>query len=190
MTEAMNCRNEKVYIIGAGNSAGQAALFFASYANKIEMLVRGDSLASKMSHYLVERIEDTENIEVHLNTSVTACHGDEHLTGLTLKNSVTGEETEAEASFLFVFIGAAPNTDWLGDQVARDERGFVLTGPLIPKEALTNWSLEREPYLFETSVPGVFASGDVRSGSVKRVASAVGEGSVSVYFIHQFIGAL
>ena len=190
MTEAMNCRNEKVYIIGAGNSAGQAALFFASYANKIEMLVRGDSLASKMSHYLVERIEETENIEVHLHTSVSACHGEDHLTGLTLSNSATGEEKEVEASFLFVFIGAAPYTEWLGDQVARDERGFILTGPEIPDEALKNWPLERQPYIFETSVPGVFASGDVRSGSVKRVASAVGEGSVSVHFIHRFIGAV
>ena len=190
MTEAMNCRNEKVYIIGAGNSAGQAALFFATYANKIEMLVRGDSLASKMSHYLVERIEETENIEVHLHTSVSACHGDGHLEKLTLENSVTGENKEVDASFLFVFIGAAPLTDWLGDQVARDERGFILTGPEIPPEALTDWPLERDPYIFETSVPGVFASGDVRSGSVKRVASAVGEGSVSVHFIHRFIGAV
>jgi len=190
MTEAMNCRNEKVYIIGAGNSAGQAALFFATYANKIEMLVRGDSLATKMSHYLVERIDETENIEVHLNTSVTACHGEEHLEGLTLKNSITGEEEKKEASFLFVFIGAAPRTDWLGDQIARDPRGFILTGPEIPEEALDHWPLERKPYLLETSIPGVFASGDVRSGSVKRVASAVGEGSVSVHFIHRFIGAL
>ena len=190
MTEAMNCRNERVYIIGAGNSAGQAALFFASYANKIVMLVRGNSLASKMSHYLVERIEETENIEVQLHTSVTACHGEEHLTGLSMSNSSTGVEEDVDASFLFVFIGAAPRTDWLGDQVARDPRGFVLTGPEIPDEALVNWPLDRKPYLLETSIPGVFASGDVRSGSIKRVASAVGEGSVSVHFIHRFIGAL
>ena len=190
MTEAMNCRNEKVYIIGAGNSAGQAALFFATYADKIVMLVRGDSLASKMSHYLVERIEETENIEVRLHTSVTACSGKDHLTGLTLSDSQAGAEEEVDASFLFVFIGAAPRTDWLGDQIARDARGFILTGPEIPDESLGDWPLERRPYLLETSIPGVFASGDVRSGSVKRVASAVGEGSVSVHFIHRFIGAL
>ena len=154
------------------------------------MLVRGDSLASKMSHYLVERIEETENIEVKLHTSVTACHGEDHLTRLSLKNSKTGEEWDDKATFLFVFIGAAPRTDWLGDKIARDTRGFILTGPEIPEEALVDWPLERRPYLLETSTPGVFASGDVRSGSVKRVASAVGEGSVSVHFIHRFIGAL
>ena len=190
MTEAMNCRNEEVHIIGAGNSAGQAALFFATYANKVVMLVRGDSLASKMSHYLVERIDETENIEVKLHTSVTACHGDDHLERLTLANSKTGETWDEKGTFLFVFIGAAPRTEWLGDQIARDARGFILTGPEIPEEALKDWPLDRAPYLLETSVPGVFASGDVRSGSVKRVASAVGEGSVSVHFIHQFIGAL
>ncbi len=191
MTEAMNCRNEEVYIIGAGNSAGQAALFFASYANKVIMLVRGESLARKMSHYLVERIEETDNVEVRLGATVEACHGSDHLECITVRDNQEGAGVEVPAGFLFIFIGAAPRTDWLGTHIARDEKGFLLTGPDLSEEThLQGWPLERKPYLLETNVPGIFASGDVRSGSVKRVASAVGEGSVSVHFIHQFIGAL
>ncbi|MEM8487024.1 MAG: FAD-dependent oxidoreductase [Bacteroidota bacterium] len=191
MTEALNCRNEEVYIIGAGNSAGQAAMFFCEYARKVTMLVRGESLASKMSHYLVSRIEERENIEVLTHTSVTHCKGKDRLEQLVLTNSQTNTTNEVPANFLFVFIGAVPRTDWLGDIVASDARGFVITGSELDKETqLQNWPLERDPYLLETNVPGIFAAGDIRSGSVKRVASAVGEGSVSVHFIHRFLASL
>ena len=191
MTEALNCRNEEVFIIGAGNSAGQAAMFFCEYASKVTMLVRGDSLASKMSHYLVTRIEETPNIDVKLHTTVERCIGEERLEKLVLKNSATGTTEEVPAHFLFVFIGAVPRTGWLEDMVACDAGGFVITGgDLSPETHLQGWPLEREPYLLETNVPGIFAAGDARSGSVKRVASAVGEGSVSVHFIHRFLASL
>ncbi|HMB92474.1 MAG TPA: FAD-dependent oxidoreductase, partial [Rhodothermales bacterium] len=191
MTEAMNCKNEDVYIVGAGNSAGQAAMFFAEYARNVVMLVRGDGLESKMSHYLVRRIHEHEHIEVRLNTEVTACHGESHLEALTLTNNKTGEQETIQTRYVFVFIGAAPHTEWLGDEIARDERGFVLTGPdLDPETHLKSWPLERPPFLLETNVPGIFAAGDVRGGSVKRVASAVGEGSVAVYFMHRFLASL
>ncbi len=191
MTEAMYCEEEEVYIVGAGNSAGQAAMFFADYAKRVVMVVRGDSLEAKMSHYLVRRIYEHERIDVLLNTEVRACHGDGHLEKLTLHNKNDGTSSDAESRYLFVFIGAAPRTDWLGEAVARDDRGFVLTGPdLDPERHLKSWPLERAPFLLETNVPGIFASGDVRSGSVKRVASAVGEGSVAVYFMHRFLASL
>lgn len=191
MTEAMYCEDEEIYIVGAGNSAGQAAMFFADYAKRVVMIVRGDSLEAKMSHYLVKRIYEHERIDVRLNTEVTACHGDDHLERLTLLDTRTGAAEEVASRYLFVFIGAAPHTDWLGDEVARDDRGFVLTGPdLNAEQHLKNWPLERAPFLLETNVPGIFASGDVRSGSVKRVASAVGEGSVAVYFMHRFLASL
>src|SRR5690606_18730194 len=191
MTEAMYCEDEEIYIVGAGNSAGQAAMFFADYAKRVVMIVRGDSLEAKMSHYLVKRIYEHARIDVRLNTEVTACHGDDHLERLTLLDTRTGAAEEVASRYLFVFIGAAPHTDWLGDEVARDDRGFVLTGPdLNAEQHLKNWPLERAPFLLETNVPGIFASGDVRSGSVKRVASAVGEGSVAVYFMHRFLASL
>jgi thioredoxin reductase (NADPH) len=191
MTEAMNCRREDVYIVGAGNSAGQAALFFAEYAQKVVLLVRGESLETKMSQYLVTRIQEKENIEVRLETVVESCTGDSRLESMLLRNEATGDCEEVPSHFLFVFIGAAPHTDWLDQLVARDEQGFILTGTELEREAhLMTWPLERDPYLLETNVPGIFAAGDVRSGSVKRVASAVGEGSVSVHFIHRFLATL
>ncbi len=190
LTEAMNCKDEVVYTVGAGNSAGQAALHFAQYACKVVMLVRGASLAAKMSQYLVDRIEAAENIEVRLHTEVRACAGKEHLTGLTLYHHAEDATEDVDARYLFVFIGAAPRTDWLHGQVALDERGFVLTGSDLREEHLRAWALEREPYLLETSVPGIFAAGDVRHESIKRVASAVGEGSVSVAFIHRYLATL
>ena len=191
MTEAMQCQDEEIYIVGAGNSAGQAAMFFAEYAQKVVMLVRGGALEDKMSHYLVRRICEHESIEVRLHTEVTACHGADHLESVTLLNRRTGNTERILTRYLFVFIGAAPRTDWLGGDVARDDQGFVLTGPdLDPENHLKNWPLERGPFLLETNVPGIFASGDVRSGSIKRVASAVGEGSVAVYFMHRFLTSL
>ena len=191
LTEALNCRDEEVCIVGAGNSAGQACLFFAQYARKVTLLVRGGRLDAKMSHYLVHRIRETKQIEVCLNTEVEACHGAERLEGLTLVDNQTGARKQVETGILFVFIGAAPHTEWLGDTVARDRQGFILTGPdLDPERHLKTWPLERPPFLLETNVPGLFAAGDVRSGSVKRVASAVGEGSVAVYFMHRFLASL
>lgn len=191
MTEAMNCKDEDIYIVGAGNSAGQAAMFFAEYARKVVMLVRGEGLEAKMSHYLVRRIHEHERIEVRLHTEVASCHGDAHLDALTLANKETGEQETIQTRYLFVFIGAAPHTEWLGEEIARDARGFVLTGPdLDPESHLKKWPLERAPFLLETNVPGIFAAGDVRGGSVKRVASAVGEGSVAVYFMHRFLASL
>lgn len=188
MTEAMQAKGETVYMVGAGNSAGQAAMFFKDYADTVVMLVRGDSLGAKMSHYLVDRIEATPNIEVRYRTEITACRGTERLEALGLRHNETGATDTVPANHLFVFLGAAPRTDWLRDVVACDPGGFILTGPdLAACDRLKDWPLERSPYLLETSVPGVFASGDARRDSIKRVASAVGEGSVAVHFMHQFL---
>ncbi|MDX1418404.1 MAG: FAD-dependent oxidoreductase [Rubricoccaceae bacterium] len=189
MTEALSCEGERVFIVGAGNSAGQAALHFAEYADRVTLLVRGDDLGKSMSQYLVDRIEAHEQIEVCLGHEVTACHGDERLEAITVQNRESGEAERLDAHYLFVFIGAAPRTDWLGT-VARDARGFVLTGPDLGADHLKGWPLERSPFLLETCVPGIFAAGDVRHQSVKRVASAVGEGSVAIAFVHQHLANL
>ncbi|MCB9893586.1 MAG: FAD-dependent oxidoreductase [Planctomycetes bacterium] len=190
MTEAMGCKDKEIYIVGAGNSAGQAAMYFSEHACKVVMLVRGDSLASKMSNYLVERIEAHPKISVLTETEIAECHGEQGLEGLTLRNRRSGESMRVETNFVFSFIGAEPGTAWLNDCVARDERGFILTGPALGAERLKDWPLKRNPFLLECSVPGVFAAGDVRSQSIKRVASAVGEGSVSVAFIHRHLAEL
>ncbi|MFT5142387.1 MAG: thioredoxin reductase (NADPH) [Rhodothermales bacterium] len=191
LSEVENCVDEVVVTVGAGNSAGQAAMRFSEKARKVIMLVRGNSLEAKMSRYLVDRILATENIEVRLNNGVKECVGSERLTSLVLENLTTGEPSQVDASYLFVFIGARPRTDWLQGQISCDKHGFVLTGPdLDPATHLADWPLEREPYLLETSVPGVFAAGDIRHESIKRVASAVGEGSVSVAFVHRHLASL
>lgn len=187
MTEAMLCRGETVYTVGAGNSAGQAAMHFSQYAERVVMLVRGDSLGAKMSSYLVHRIESTPNIEVRLHTEIRECHGTERLEGLTIVDGSSGAETKLDANFLFVFLGAAPRTDWLKGAVAMDARGFVLTGPDLLPADLERWTLSRPPFLLEANVPGIFAAGDTRHESVKRVASAVGEGSVAVHFMHRYL---
>ncbi|HEV3062108.1 MAG TPA: FAD-dependent oxidoreductase [Vicinamibacterales bacterium] len=190
-TEALSCRGEVVYIVGAGNSAGQAAMHLVNYARKVVMVVRGRDLGDRMSQYLVKRIGNDPRIEVQARTEVVGCRGADRLEGLTLKNLDTGATQDVDAGFLFVFIGAFPQTEWLGNQVARDARGFILTGPDLDRQRdLKAWPLEREPFLLEASVPGVFAAGDVRHESVKRVASAVGEGSVSVHFIHRYLASL
>ena len=188
MTEALHAAGKTVYMVGAGNSAGQAAMYFKDHASEVVMLVRGDSLSDKMSRYLVDRIEQCENIEVRLRTEVVRCIGGSRLEGLELRSG-DGDVTEAvPAEYLFAFLGAAPGTEWLDGIVARDERGFVLTGKdLDPELHLFDWPLEREPLMLETNVPGIFACGDVRHDSVKRVASAVGEGSVSVAFMHRIL---
>lgn len=188
MTEALHVAGQTVYMVGAGNSAGQAAMYFKDHATKVVMVVRGDSLSAKMSRYLVDRIEQCENIEVRPETEVVRCTGSARLEGLELRSTTDGASEEVRAEYLFGFLGAAPRTDWLDGVVARDERGFVLTGKdLDPDRHLQSWPLEREPLMLETSVPGVFACGDVRHDSVKRVASAVGEGSVSVAFMHRIL---
>ena len=188
MTEAMHSKGKTVYMVGAGNSSGQAAMHFKDHASKVVMLVRGDSLAAKMSQYLVSRIEAAENIEVRLNTEVEACIGSTRLEGLELRVKGKEETESVEAEYLFVFLGAAPHTDWLDGMISCDDRGFILTGPdLDPETHLADWPLERSPFMLETNVPGVFACGDARHESVKRVASAVGEGSVSVYFMHRIL---
>lgn len=188
--EARHATGDSVYLVGAGNSAGQAAMHFKDFAEKVVMVVRGSSLGAKMSHYLVDRIESTGNIEVRLHTEIRACHGDGHLEALELWNNQTGLAEVVPAKYLFVFLGAAPRTGWLKDVVACDGRGFVLTGPdLESRIHLRDWPLERQPYLLETNVPGIFACGDVRKASVKRVAAAVGEGSVAVYFLHQVLAS-
>jgi thioredoxin reductase (NADPH) len=185
--DARNTAGDDVYIVGGANSAGQAALHLAGFARRVVMLVRGASLADSMSHYLIERIESADNIDVLFRTEVTRGHGVEHLERLTLVDHAAGAEREVEANWLYAFIGALPRTDWLGERVARDQHGFVLTGPDVAALGRDAWSLERPPFLLETSVPGVFAAGDVRRSSMKRVASAVGEGSSAVSNVHLYL---
>jgi len=191
MSEALSCKGEEVYVVGAGNSAGQAALYFAAYARSVVLVVRGGSLGTKMSSYLVDRIAASATISVRLHTEVAECIGGEHLEELVLRDRMSGERERVPACVLFIFIGAVPCTDWLGDVVARDRHGFILTGPdLDPPKHLKHWPLARPPYLLEANVPGVFAAGDVRHDSIKRVASAVGEGSVAVHFMHRYLASL
>jgi thioredoxin reductase (NADPH) len=188
-TEAAACKGEDVYIIGGANSAGQAALAASQYARSVVLLVRGDSLAASMSQYLIEQIQDTSTIRVEYRTRVVEVHGEDHLEGVSLICDRTGDVSRVPANSLFIFIGAEPRTDWLDGTIERDERGFILTGPdlLKPGKRPRGWALERDPSLLETNVPGVFAVGDVRFGSVKRVASGVGEGSVAIQFVHQYL---
>ena len=188
-TEAISCAGEEVYIVGGANSAGQAAMHFARYARRVVMLVRGDSLSASMSQYLIKQIKDTPKIAVETRTQVVGVHGEERLEALSILCGDSGQTDRVPATSLFVFIGAEPFTDWLAGVVERDERGFILTGRDLLREGKSpkDWPLERDPYLMETSVPGIFAVGDVRHGSVKRVASGVGEGSISVQFIHQYL---
>jgi thioredoxin reductase (NADPH) len=190
-SEASQCEGEEVYVVGAANSAGQAALNLARYAKRVVMVVRAGNLEDTMSQYLVGRIRSAANIEVRLRSEVVAAHGDSHLEAITLADRSTGAEEDVPTSWLFVFIGAMPRTDWLGDDVARTDKGFVVTGQdLLASPEAPRWTLARAPYALETSVPGVFAAGDVRSDSMKRVASAVGEGSMSVYFVHRYLATI
>lgn len=186
--EAQACADEIVYLVGGANSAGQAALNLAKYARQVVMLVRGRDLAMGMSSYLVERINKTKNIRVRPTTEVIEAHGDGHLEALTIANIESGAQERVETNFLFVFIGAAPRTAWLGDEIARDDKGFVITGRGVLENCeLSNWPLQRDPFPLETSVPGVFAAGDVRLESMKRVAAAVGEGAMAVALVHQYL---
>jgi thioredoxin reductase (NADPH) len=190
-TEAPACADEDVYVVGGANSAGQAAVYLSRHARRVTMVVRADSLERSMSHYLVRQIRDMANIEVRLNTMVAGASGAEHLERLRLCDTGTGTVEEVPAAFLFVFIGAAPRTEWLDGVVQRDRRGFVVTGPdlLVDGRPPRGWSLDRDPYYLEGSVPGVFAAGDARANSVKRVASAVGEGAMAIQLVHRYLEA-
>ncbi|WP_307861582.1 FAD-dependent oxidoreductase [Nocardioides xinjiangensis] len=189
--EALQCEGEDVYVVGAANSAGQAVLNFARYAKRVVLLVRGTSLEASMSRYLIDRIRDTPNVDVRLHTEVGAVAGDGHLERLTLVDRGSGDREEVSASWLFVFIGASPRTDWVGDKVARDDKGFLLTGnEMLGAPGAGSWPLPRSPYSLETSVPGVFAAGDVRLDSMKRVASAVGEGAMAVHLVHRYLATI
>ena len=186
MTETNSCANQEVYIVGGANSAGQAAMHFSRHASAVRMLVRGESLERSMSRYLIEQIEKTPNIAVETNTQLRALEGGENLERIVLSTS-RGEEVR-RASSVFAFIGAQPHTDWLPPAVLRDNKGFLLAGPELKTRDV--WHLERDPYLLETSVPGIFVAGDVRHGSVKRVASSVGEGSIAIQFVHQYLASI
>ena len=186
-TEAPECAGRDVYIVGGANSAGQAAVFFSRHARTVNLLVRGDTLRTSMSHYLIQQLEGIDNIVVHTGTTVGAALGDDHLEGLRLDRAAGPEEVET--SHLFIFIGAAPRTEWLDGVVQRDELGFVHTGPdlLVDGQRPAGWTMDRDPYYLESSVPGVFVAGDVRAQSVKRVASAVGEGAMAVTLVHRYL---
>jgi thioredoxin reductase (NADPH) len=190
-SEASQCQGEDVYVVGAANSAGQAALNLARFAKRVVMVVRAGTLTETMSRYLVERIVAAANIEVRFHTEVVACRGDGHLQALTLASRHSGVEEEVATSWLFVFIGASPHTEWLGPAVCRDDKGFLITGQdLLVAPHAERWPLSRSPFALETSVPGVFAAGDVRLDSMKRVASAVGEGAMSVYLVHRYLATI
>jgi thioredoxin reductase (NADPH) len=189
LTEAANCANQDVYIVGGANSAGQAAVYLARGARSVTLLVRAPSLESSMSYYLIQQIAALPNISVRSCTEVVGAAGDAHLEQLILRDNTTGQTETVNAQFLFVFIGAAPRTDWLDGVVLRDARGFVVAGPdlAVGGEQPRGWSLERAPYHLETSLPGVFAAGDVRFQSAKRVASAVGDGAMAVMLVHRYL---
>jgi thioredoxin reductase (NADPH) len=192
LTEAAGCEDQDVYIVGGANSAGQAAVYLSRGAKSVTVLVRGTALEASMSHYLVQQIAAIPSITVRTGTVVEAAHGEDHLEGLTLKDVATGAEEMVDAQRLFVFIGAAPRTDWLDGVVRRDAHGFVLTGPDLADDGSrpAGWEPERPPYHLETNVPGVFAAGDVRAESAKRVASAVGEGAMAVMLVHRYLEGL
>jgi thioredoxin reductase (NADPH) len=188
-SDARQVVDDDVYIVGAANSAGQAALNMAKHARRVVMLVRAGGLEASMSRYLIDRIDASPVIEVLSSSEVTAARGDGHLEGLTILDRTDGSCEDVAASWLFVFIGAQPRTEWLGKEVARDERGFVITGHDLWR-AGDAWPLARSPYALETSLPGVFAAGDVRFDSMKRVASAVGEGAMAVHLVHRYLATI
>ena len=183
--EAQMCRGSEVVVVGGGNSAGQAAVFLAGQVRKVYLVIRGDDLYKNMSSYLACRIEDTPNIEVLRNTEVRRLVGDGYLTSVELIDKKTGETRTIQTPALFSFIGAIPRCDWIPPEIERDDKGFVRTGPAVAQSP--HWTAKRQPFLLETSRPGVFAAGDVRAGSIKRVASAVGEGAMAVQFVHEYL---
>jgi thioredoxin reductase (NADPH) len=190
-TEGPECDGEDIYIVGGANSAGQAAVFFSRHARSVTLLIRSDGLESSMSSYLIQQLEQIPNVSVRSRTEVVEATGSDHLEAITVRDNESGKQETLETGHVFVFIGAQPCTEWLGNQVFCDEAGFVCTGPdlVVDGARPRNWSLERDPYFMETSLPGVFAAGDARSTSVKRVASAVGEGAMAVTLIHRYLEA-
>ena len=191
-SEAQLCGNEHVVIVGAGNSSAQASLYLARYARKVTIVMRGERLNDHVSDYLVDRVTHAPNIEILPKSKVVALHGDDLLRAVTLRNSETGEKRTIETSFLFLCLGGVPNTQWAkAVGIVRDEEGYLVTGPDVRRFTLPaeSWKLNREPYYLETSMPGVFAAGDVRHGSIKRVASAVGEGAMAIAFVHRYLAA-
>ncbi|HEX7296970.1 MAG TPA: NAD(P)/FAD-dependent oxidoreductase, partial [Pyrinomonadaceae bacterium] len=194
LAEAFFCRNEDIYIVGGANSAGQSAVHFSRYARSVTMLVRGESLDEGMSHYLIDRIKNTSNIRVRLQTLVVEVHGENRLEAITVFDASKNKKETLPTTALFIFIGALPHTGWLKGIVKRDDHGFILTGPDLLQEKGNGhlhevWKLKRDPFWLECSQPGIFAVGDVRHGSVKRVAAGVGEGATAVQFIHQFLAS-
>jgi thioredoxin reductase (NADPH) len=189
LSEAANYRGQDVFIVGGANSAGQAAVFFSRYARKVSILVRDSSLKNGMSQYLIDQIAAIENIEPVYNVNVLAVHGEKKLEAIIVQNRLSGEQETLPAAAMFIFIGAVPHTDMVAGLVERDSAGFILTGSDIPQQngRPKGWSLKRDPYLLETNCPGVFAAGDVRHSSVKRIASAVGEGAIAVALVHQYL---
>jgi thioredoxin reductase (NADPH) len=189
MTEAMSTRGEDVFVIGGANSAGQAAMYFSKYARRVVMLVRGSSLAASMSQYLINQLKETPNVQIEFNSSLVEAHGEDHLESISVLCSTTNDVNRVPANSLFIMIGAAPNTNWLSGVVERDARGFIYSGRDLMRDGKRpkGWPLDRDPGLLETNVPGIFVVGDVRHGSVKRVASGVGEGSVAISFVHQYL---
>ncbi len=190
LAEANNVADQDLYLVGGANSAGQAALHLADRARQVTLVVRAHTLEKSMSRYLTQRIEASPRIRVRLNSEVSAAHGDAHLEAITIADHLTGSDEQVDTNVLFVFIGAFPHTDWVGEQIARDDRGFILSGAELRQQSAVRWPLEREPALLETSLPGVFVAGDVRRSSMKRVASAVGEGAMAVYLVHRYLGDL
>jgi thioredoxin reductase (NADPH) len=184
-SDASLAQGNDVYLVGAGNSAGQAAIFLSNYARSVTLLVRGESLAESMSTYLIEQIATKANIRVETRSEVVAVHGDEQLEAIEVIDRTTGTTSRRDARVLFVLIGAEATTDWLPPEISRDKNGFVLTGSEAMKTG--QWKADREPFALETSAPGIFAVGDIRSGSVKRVAASVGEGGVSIALVHRYL---
>ena len=190
MVDALSCKGEDIFMVGGANSAGQAAIHFSKYAKTVTLLVRGESLNKSMSRYLIHQINETPNIHVLLNSKVTAVHGENRLESITITNTQTGQIQTVPTSGLYIFIGAVPHTDGVAGLIERDANGFILTGPELMqngREHPRGWTLNRQPYLLETNVPGIFAVGDVRHGSTKRVAAGVGEGSIAVQLVHQYL---
>lgn len=187
--EAQLCKGQEVVVVGGGNSAGQAAVFLSQYAKHVYMLIRSSGLTDTMSRYLIRRIEENPKISLKTQTEIIKLVGTNHLESLSWRDNQSRKIENHDISHVFLMIGAVPNTSWLNNCVLTDTQGFIKTGPDITKENLTvvQWPLERAPYFFETSLPGVFAVGDVRSGNLKRLASAVGEGSNAVFFVHQVL---
>lgn len=189
LTEAMHYKDQPVFVVGGANSAGQGAMYFARYSSKVTMLVRGDSLTSSMSQYLIDQIDAQENIEVLTNTEVVEVQGDDRLEIITFVNNLTKKETTCPAAALYIFIGATAHTELVAGIVERNNAGFIVTGPDLIRNGKgpKGWALKRDPFILETSVPGIFSAGDVRQGAVRRVASAVGYGAIAVSLVHQYL---